>query len=649
MSDSKTPPRDFYIQITRDCIHDCIFCSVPKIKEYLPLEEIKRRLKKYRELGYTDINITGGEPTLHPNLIDVIKYGVELGFKVRMTTNGVLLEDFDYVKRIKEAGIDRILFSVHHYDPLKEMYINGVDEPDLHKTLKGIENADKLGIEININVTVIRQNYNVLPEIVKMLVPKYKNIRHFNFNFVDITGNVFVGNHKLTPKDIAPRYSETEKYLIQAFRYLVKHGVSFRFERAPLCYASGFEDYNSEANRAAGAEYHVTSFTLDEPDFHFNETTFVKSPLCKECYLKDICFGIEAPYYKIYGASELYPVFLDPNEIAFKIKRQNNFKEPIFYLKIKNDKNEIKKSMINLINSDGGILSFLRNDRKILIIPTIYENTFVIFLPVEVIENFLEILKESGYNIRNIYVLYPSRKDEVYSMLKTKYNFKTLFINESETIKKYVYTPKVIRSFKVPKIIDEISYGVFLGYYNANTYSAFDYFLKLISNSLRDKIIKLNDEQFYDAVLDIYSYFKPKLKMIISYYKINDNYYLSLSRDLSVHDYLYEKLKKGHVVNYLDFSGRRMLSPENIDWVDFREINNRNNVEISKTTKKKVVAFAKNENCELCKICVDNCPERAIYVKDNKIVVDPEKCTYCKVCFDVCPNNQFIPKGYSKK
>jgi uncharacterized protein (DUF362 family)/ferredoxin-like protein FixX len=43
-----------------------------------------------------------------------------------------------------------------------------------------------------------------------------------------------------------------------------------------------------------------------------------------------------------------------------------------------------------------------------------------------------------------------------------------------------------------------------------------------------------------------------------------------------------------------------------------------------------------NEKCNLCKNCIDTCPEDAITVKDGKIKVDKEKCNQCLCCVEVC-------------
>jgi ferredoxin len=45
------------------------------------------------------------------------------------------------------------------------------------------------------------------------------------------------------------------------------------------------------------------------------------------------------------------------------------------------------------------------------------------------------------------------------------------------------------------------------------------------------------------------------------------------------------------------------------------------------------------KECVKCQICVEECPEEAIFMDDeDKAVVDPEKCNECSLCISACPS-----------
>ncbi len=85
-------PLQCSLYVTDRCNLDCSYCteydnSVP----HPPLADLKMWLRKIRELGTMRIALVGGEPLLHPDIVEVVRYCRELGFATSLTTNGFLL------------------------------------------------------------------------------------------------------------------------------------------------------------------------------------------------------------------------------------------------------------------------------------------------------------------------------------------------------------------------------------------------------------------------------------------------------------------------------------------------------------------------------------------------------------------------------
>src|SRR5438105_10137455 len=81
------------IVVIRRCNLSCGYCSeYDKTSEPVPFELLSARLAKLRELRTWAVCLTGGEPTLHPRLPDLISRMQGLGFRRRqLITNGMLL------------------------------------------------------------------------------------------------------------------------------------------------------------------------------------------------------------------------------------------------------------------------------------------------------------------------------------------------------------------------------------------------------------------------------------------------------------------------------------------------------------------------------------------------------------------------------
>src|SRR5579863_2189315 len=85
--------RNVYLYITERCQLRCKHCYMGDRLDRglkMPWEEIVKTLTTWREMGGSKLTILGGEPTLHPDFIDVIRVAHRLGYEhVITTTNGL--------------------------------------------------------------------------------------------------------------------------------------------------------------------------------------------------------------------------------------------------------------------------------------------------------------------------------------------------------------------------------------------------------------------------------------------------------------------------------------------------------------------------------------------------------------------------------
>lgn len=90
MYNIKTKDTDYFIIITtHECGRRCPFC-IDKYrgrKEYISLEDVEKGLDYAEMLQVQDIFLTGGEPTMHPDIIEIAKRVKKRNFNLVMTTN----------------------------------------------------------------------------------------------------------------------------------------------------------------------------------------------------------------------------------------------------------------------------------------------------------------------------------------------------------------------------------------------------------------------------------------------------------------------------------------------------------------------------------------------------------------------------------
>ena len=153
---------DMRLSVTDKCNLRCTYCMPADGLKWLPkqavmtVEEIQRIVGiGVERLGVRELRITGGEPLVRPDLVDIIA-----GMRVRhpqlpisMTTNGVGLEE--RAEALREAGLTRINVSLDSLH--EETFTQLTRRPFLGKVLAGVEAAGAAGLgPIKINAVLMR-------------------------------------------------------------------------------------------------------------------------------------------------------------------------------------------------------------------------------------------------------------------------------------------------------------------------------------------------------------------------------------------------------------------------------------------------------------------------------------------------------------
>lgn len=129
---------------------------LPK-KDLLTLEEIERLCRAFIHKGVKKLRLTGGEPLVRKNIMSLIE-GLSFDLangsleELTLTTNGSQLENF--AQGLADNGIRRINVSLDTLDAQKFRQITRWG--DLSKVLRGIEAAQKSGLQVKINAVALK-------------------------------------------------------------------------------------------------------------------------------------------------------------------------------------------------------------------------------------------------------------------------------------------------------------------------------------------------------------------------------------------------------------------------------------------------------------------------------------------------------------
>lgn len=181
------------LSITDVCNFRCTYCLPdgylkPDVKkQFLSVEEIATITRVFAKFGLKKIRITGGEPSLRPDLPQIISQikrtaGVE---KVVMTSNGYKLPQ--RINSWVDAGLDSLNISVDSLRPEMFAAITGMDR--LQEILKGIDEAKNLNLPIKVNAVLMKTfNLNDMDRFLDWV--KHKNV---SLRFIEL---METGEHK---------------------------------------------------------------------------------------------------------------------------------------------------------------------------------------------------------------------------------------------------------------------------------------------------------------------------------------------------------------------------------------------------------------------------------------------------------------------
>lgn len=173
------------IKVNNDCQWACIFChnegtevpgnhskrvsvfldkstlELPPVGNMPYTTALMEKLTLLRDKGVNEAHLTGGEPTLHPNLPKIVEGLTSIGFVVKMTTNGQAKPEITH--QLVKAGLKGITFSILSFDPeefLQTQHIKSIPWANamIRREQQNILLANELGVDVKINTVVLGQS-----------------------------------------------------------------------------------------------------------------------------------------------------------------------------------------------------------------------------------------------------------------------------------------------------------------------------------------------------------------------------------------------------------------------------------------------------------------------------------------------------------
>jgi MoaA/NifB/PqqE/SkfB family radical SAM enzyme len=162
--------RRHWVRISNTCNNRCCFCldaDLVFLDPFVSTNEVQRQIDDGRVQGATRLILSGGEASIHPDFVELVRYGRQAGYdRVQTITNGRMFTYSRFFREAMAAGLGEITFSLHSHRAHIHDQITGV-KGSFDQALRALRWAlDEPGLIVSVDVVINRLNVSTLPETV---------------------------------------------------------------------------------------------------------------------------------------------------------------------------------------------------------------------------------------------------------------------------------------------------------------------------------------------------------------------------------------------------------------------------------------------------------------------------------------------------
>jgi len=299
------------IKLGYSCNNECIHCVIADYRELVlsrgmpldvPSADYRHEMEEAHLRGVEQIVFTGGEPTIRPDLGDLVAYAQELGFTIDMQTNGRKFADREFTASIASIAPINYCVALHAPDAQIHDAITRV-EGSFCETVQGIKNLLSLKQKVGGKLVVSRANLPVLAQTADLFI-------ELGVDRLSITFPHACGNARTAFEEIMPTYLEAREPIHQALERCIRGWLPADTEAMPFCHMAGYEEFVGELHYFGEQGVLLKQYGQDELIEWDVERLNIKRkfPQCKQCRFNPICEGPWMEYPQRRGDGEFIPI-----------------------------------------------------------------------------------------------------------------------------------------------------------------------------------------------------------------------------------------------------------------------------------------------------------------------------------------------------
>lgn len=279
-----------------DCNLACDYCTItPAMRaRALSRAQVLAQLRRGRADDFDAISLTGGEPTIVPHLLGLVKAARALGFTdIKLQSNGLMFAAPGNVARLCAAGVTRFHVSIHTHRA--DRYDALVRRAGAHPLMvQGLDAVVRSGRTVVAEVILKEDTYRDLPEALRWL--HARGVRRADLWFVSLTDA-----NAAHPASMPPM-TAVVPVMAEGFAVARDHGMQVRSLHVPRCLLG--PDHVHAHDPGAQRVRVVTPEATFELR-HSQLTGQRHVPACVGCRFEARCPGLRSDYLARYGDVEI--------------------------------------------------------------------------------------------------------------------------------------------------------------------------------------------------------------------------------------------------------------------------------------------------------------------------------------------------------
>ena len=291
--------RRFDLKVTYQCNNSCRLCVQGDKRRRFPhhprLSYLKKILKTKRATC-RQVVFTGGEPTVRPDIFELIACAKGLAYEVQIQTNGRMFAYKDFAKRAVHMGVDSFGVSLHGADARTQDFLTRVPG-SFEQATRGIVNLLSLRATVATNTVVIKHNYRQLLKLVDLFHDL--GVTQFQLAYPHILGEA-----RRNRKALVLKKSVVVPFVLAAVGRGLSYKMVPKIEAIPACLLGRYKGYLTDGEipytwvwERAGAK-DFTAWRKAKGKAH--------GEACRSCRLSGRCEGPWREYVTYYGWDEFH-------------------------------------------------------------------------------------------------------------------------------------------------------------------------------------------------------------------------------------------------------------------------------------------------------------------------------------------------------